>query len=412
MTQITKLFLIAVLVVFASCQNETLNETISETISEGGTLTAEEELTMENEILVSDGEEDETFVLNNDLETEMPAPELTSFTSSLLTSAPEGDLEALELSLPESVSIRTTENPGENAYFTFDILNSNLEATGLEGWCGDVDGYLGVEGPYNFNVYSSYGDFPAEGNFENPQNMPKVNWLLNQDFIGKVSSISGEVYTYGMMQWAMWELLDDNNCRNCFYLTGDVKDGWKQNSTALTAIAMELVDAANANGEDYIPGYGEQAAIIYIAPERNALNQIIQSVISMVDVPAKEVPCSDCEGKVTELELEFDWRNAKKIDIVQRHENTNYGKRLYCNRNTQPGEKINISGSNRDGSFGKFIYIYINNCYYTKINTSCFTKIGPGYFRGVFNVISGESSQGGELCEFVQTAQNKCVRYW
>ena len=405
MKHLSKIFLLAILVVFASCQNDTLDQ--------GASSIVEEELAMEDQILVSDGEEDETFVLNQDLTTEMPAPKLSFTMSSDLSNGSSSctpDLEALELSLPESVSIKTTENPGENAYFSFEILDTDLAATNLEGWCGDVDGYLEVEGPYEFNVYSSYEDFPTEGNFENPQNMPAVNWLMNQDYIGKISPISGETYTYGMVQWAIWELLDDRNCRACLYLTGDVDNGWQQNSAALQAVAMEMVDAALENGQDYTPGCGEQVALIYIAKNRNALNQIIQSVIQMVDVPEAEVPCSDCEGKVTSLELEFDWHNAKKIDIVQRYENTCYGKRVYCNTNAQPGEKISISGTNHDGTFGKYIYIYINNCYYTKIKTNCDTKIGPGYFRGVFNVISGESSHGGELCEYVNTYH--CQRYW
>ena len=158
-----------------------------------------------------------------------------------------------------------------------------------------------------------------------------------------------------------------------------------------------------ASGEGFIPQCGQKVAIILAS-------DTVQSLIMTTDVPEKEIPCSDCEGKVTKLELEFDWHNAKKIDIVQRYENTCYGKRVYCNRNAQPGEIINISGKNHDGTFGRYIYIYINNCYYTKIKTNCDTKIGPGYFRGVFNVISGESSHGGELCDYVKPEH--CKRYW
>lgn len=418
MKHITKLFLLAILVVFASCQNETLTE--------GASSIAEEELALENEILVSDGEEDETFILNNDLTTDMPAQEL-SFSLSSNTYGDSGsgssectpDLEALELSLPEEVvSIRTTENPGDNAYFGFEILDSDLAGTDLEGWCIDVDGYLEVEGPYDFNVYSSYEDISgledAKGNpiVENGDKFDEVNWIMNQDFIGKVSPISGETYTYGMIQWAIWQLLDDQNCRNCYFLTGDVKDGWKQNSEALEAVAMEIVDAALENGDGFVPGCGEQVALIFVAKNLNSSRQVIQSIIQMVDVPEAEPTCSDCDGKVTKLELEFDWRCAKKIDLVQRIENTCYGKRIYCNRNVQPGEVISVSGGNSDGSFGKYIYIYINNCYYTKIKTDCDVKIGPGYTKGVFNVVSGESSNGGELCEYVKPVYNKCYRHW
>ena len=104
MKNLTKLFLLAILVVLASCQNETLNE--------GASSIVEEELSMEDQILVSDGEEDETFVLNQDLNAEMPAPALTFSTSSSLSSAEcAPDLEALELSLPDSVTVNTVASP-------------------------------------------------------------------------------------------------------------------------------------------------------------------------------------------------------------------------------------------------------------------------------------------------------------
>ena len=393
MKNLTKLFLLAMLVVFASCQNETLTE--------GASSRVEEELSMEDEILVSDGEEDETFVLNQDLTTEMPAQPLTFSMSSALTSAPEADLEGFELSLPDVVSIQTTEKPTDAAYFALDVLNTNLAGTDLEGWCVDVDLSLGVEGPLDFDVYSSYEELP-EGKFENPQNFDLVNYIMNQNYVGKASP-SGGTYTFGHVQWAIWELIDDRNCQSCTYLTNPTGD-WRDDASNITK-GQEIVDAALANGEGFTPAVGQKIAVVLI-PEGK------QSIIIMKDVPAKEVPCSDCEGKVTKLDLEFDWRCAKKIDIVQRDENTCYGKRIYCNRNVQPGEIISISGGNHDGTFGRYIYIYINNCYYTKIKTNCYLKIGPGYTKGVFNVVGGESSHGGELCEYVKPDYNKCYRHW
>ena len=396
MKNLTKLFLLAILVVLASCQNETLNE--------GASSVVEEELSMEDQILVSDGEEDETFMLNQDLNAEMPAEQLSFSLSNDLSSGNAEctpDLEALELSLPETISVTTTSNPGPNSYFEFDINDSSLADANLEGWCVDVDLDLGVEGPLNFDVYSSYEALP-EGLFENVDNFDLVNWILNQTFIGEASP-SGGTYTYGHVQWAIWELIDDRNCALCTYLT-DPTGQWFLTRPEEEAKGMEIVQAALDNGQDFVPGCGQKVALVLVPEERK------QSIIYMVDVPEKEIPCSDCEGKVTKLELEFDWHNAKKIDIVQRYENTCYGKRVYCNRYAQPGEIINISGKNHDGTFGSYIYIYINNCYYTKIKTNCDTKIGPGYFRGVFNVISGESSHGGELCDYVEPEH--CKRYW
>ncbi|MFV9550972.1 hypothetical protein [Algibacter sp. PT7-4] len=405
MKHITKLLLLAILVVFASCQNETLNE--------GASSIVEEELSMEDQILVSDGEEDETFVLNNDLEGEMPVEDLTFSLSSNTYGHHNGgsdsnsggctpDLEALELSLPETISIKTTANPGDDAYFDFDILNTDLAATGLKGWCVDVDLDLGVEGPLDFDVYSSYEDLP-QGKFENPENFDKVNWIMNQNFIGQESPTGG-TYTFGHVQWAIWELIDDTNCALCTYITNPIGT-WVTNATYNREKAREILQLANDNGEGFVPGCGEKVAVILI-PEGK------QAIFYMVDVPEKEEECSDCEGKVTKLDLKFDWWRSKKIDILQRRENSCYGKWIYSNRCVKPGEVINLSGANHDGTFGKYIYIYINGCYYTKIKTDCDVNIGPGYYRGVFNVVSGESSNGGELCEYVPSSHYSCKRYW
>jgi len=395
MKHLSKIFLLAILVVFASCQNDTLDQ--------GASSIVEEELAMEDQILVSDGEEDETFVLNQDLTTEMPAPKLSFTMSSDLSNGSSDctpDLEGFVLSLPDSVSITTTEKRAEDAYFILDILDTNLAGTDLLAWCADIDLSLEVEGPLDFAVYSSYSDNIPDTVFAQPENLDIVNWILNQDYVG-TESPNGGTYTYGHVQWVIWELLNSYNCNICSNLTNPIGT-WRDDSRNLEK-AKEILEAALANGEDFTPGCGEKVGVVLVPDGK-------QPLIVMKDVPELEVPCSDCEGKVTSLELEFDWHNAKKIDIVQRYENTCYGKRVYCNTNAQPGEKISISGTNHDGTFGSYIYIYINNCYYTKIKTNCDTKIGPGYFRGVFNVISGESSHGGELCEYVNTYH--CQRYW
>ncbi len=415
MKHLSRLLMLTALVIFVSCQNEEL--TGSQSLDQETTI---EVLTEDGEFDLDEGAEG-SLSLNDDSEILVKRTKAINF-SAKSSSSCTPDLEALELSLPESVSLRTTENPADDAYFKFDILDTDLASTDLKGWCIDVDGFLEVEGPYDFSVHSSYEDLSdvkdAKGNpvVENLDKFDEVNWILNQDFIGKVSPISGETYTYGMVQWAIWELLDDRNCVNCFYLTGDVKDGWKQNRQALEAVAMEIVDAALENGKDFVPGCGQKVALIFVAENLNPKSQITQSIIYTVDVPEVEEECSDCEGKVTELELEFDWHQAKTIKIYQKKENSYWGVKIFDGE-VQPGGVISLKGVNLDGSFGDKIYIYIGSghyCkYYTKIKTNCNLKIGPGYERGVFKVVSGRSSHGGELCEYTPPTYD-CYkyRYW
>ncbi|WJJ95535.1 hypothetical protein [Algibacter luteus] len=400
MKNLTKLFLLAILVVFASCQNETLTE--------GASSIVEDELAMEDEILVSDGEEDTSFVLDSNSEI-MPTRELSFSLSS--NSTQEGtpipssctpDLEALELSLPDVANVTVTSKPGVDSYFTIDILDSSLAGTGIAAWCVDQDLSLYDGDSAEFSVYSSYETLPA-GEFEYPENFDLINWVINQNFVGQASA-SGGNYTFGHVQYAMWLLVDDSVCVECSALAAPGEASWTSNAAVNVAMAQEIADAAIANGQDFVPGCGQKVGVILNPAGK-------QAIMIAVDVPEKEEECSDCEGKVTKLELEFDWRCDKYIKIYQRKENTCYGVKIFSQM-VKAGETFTIEGANHDGTFGRYAYIYINGCYYTKIKTNCDINIGPGYTKGVFNVISGESSIGGELCEYVKPDYNKCYRHW
>ena len=402
MRNFTKLFLLAVLFVFASCQNETLTE--------GASSIVEEELAMEDEILVSDGEEDETFVLNDESEI-MPTRALQFTLSSNLSS--EGprctpDIEAVELNLPETVTVETLDPECNTGYFQLNISEGDLAGERITAWCSDKEGDLDINETVTYDVYSSSEDLSGfQDLFDNTDKFDEVNWLLNQSFIGKESGVAnGEagnrVYTYGHIQAAIWQLVDNIRFESGdgYFLTCPEYGKWNKYDAEMSD---ELVAAASAH-DGFVPGCGQQIAVILISSTK-------QSLIITTEVPEKEIPCSDCEGKVTKLELEFDWKSDKYIKIYQRKENTCYGVKIFSEK-VKAGETFTIEGANHDGTIGKYAYIYINGCYYTKIETNCDTKIGPGYTKGVFNVISGESSHGGELCEYVKPDYNKCYRHW
>ena len=403
MRNFTKLFLLAVLFVFASCQNETLTE--------GASSIVEEELAMEDEILVSDGEEDETFVLNDESEI-MPTRALKFTLSSNSTS--EGprctpDIEAVELNLPDTVTVETLDPECNTGYFQLNISEGDLAGEKITAWCSDMETDLDINETVTYDVYSSSEDLSGINDlFANADKFDEVNWLLNQSFKGQESGITnaeGEnyVYTFGHIQSAIWKLIDGKSCSEenlCFYLTCPTYGEWSSDDELMSD---EIVAAAEAQ-DGFIPGCGQQIAVILASSTK-------QSLIITTEVPEKEVPCSDCEGKVTKLELEFDWKRDKYIKIYQRKENTCYGVKIFSKK-VKSGETFTIEGANHYGTIGKYAYIYINGCYYTKIKTNCDTKIGPGYTKGVFNVISGESSHGGELCEYVKPDYKKCYRHW
>lgn len=178
--------------------------------------------------------------------------------------------------LPSVVNACTTaKGPDANGtYFDLTLNDSNL-AGNYGAWCADVDLGLDANECFEALVFSSYDVLP-EGAFENPENFDLVNWIINQNFVGK-DSPSGGVYTFGDVQWAIWELLDNQNCIACSFLGDD----WS------TTKGQEIADAALLNGEGYMPGAGESLGIVLLPRNRR------QPVI--ITIPLECEPEPVCE---------------------------------------------------------------------------------------------------------------------
>lgn len=147
--------------------------------------------------------------------------------------------------------------PDAPSYLPEILVSGGTELDGTyPGWCLDADKII-VSGVtyYNTTVHSSYAALP-EGMVEQPGNMDLLNWVLNQEYVGQPSP-SGGVYTYGDVQAAIWLLVDNGLPRNTTSL-----GSWSQERTD------EIVAAAYASGEGFIPGCGDSIWII-IAPVIN-----------------------------------------------------------------------------------------------------------------------------------------------
>ena len=190
-------------------------------------------------------------------------------------------------------------------------------------------------------------------------------------------------------------LIDDSVCQICTNLTNPI-NGWNTDGNDI-AQAEEIKDLAMAEGSGFTPECGEKMAIVLV-PEGK------QSVIITKEVQPEE--CNDCIGKVTDLTLNWDWHNSYRVRVYQRRGRTRHARKIF-DQVVGPNEDFSISGTNNNGTFGRWVYIYVGNCYYTKIKTNCHLNIGPGYRRGVIEVVNGRSSLGGELCEY-QPPQNWC----
>lgn len=189
-----------------------------------------------------------------------------------------GDLEGLDLILPDQVFLAVSCPPAENENGYFDVtISGGTVLDGIyEGWCIDIDNEIDCpDVVYEANVYSSYEEGLPECLVENPENLDLVNWILNQNYIGEVSGCDGH-YTMGDIQRAIWELLE-----------GDEPDGDEGEGDWLQCRVDEIITNAMAYGEGFEPSCGEKAAVI-LAPIPECAIQII---IIMVDVP--------CEGDET-----------------------------------------------------------------------------------------------------------------
>ena len=62
------------------------------------------------------------------------------------------------------------------------------------------------------------------------------------------------------------------------------------------------------------------------------------------------------------------------------------------------GSEFSFSGTDKKGTLGTEISIFIEGNLNTKIHTSCSVPIGPGLEAGHFTVVAGSSRNGGALC--------------
>lgn len=185
-----------------------------------------------------------------------------------------GGMDGFGATLPAQVMMATSHpGLGFGAPSYFDVTLSG--GTTLDGM---YDGYclatnLGVLESGLVNVYSSYELLPPEVPIDKPENLDLVNWIINQDFVDQPSACGGN-FTFGDMQWAIWNLLDSDPPT-----AGGIASLFEWDLCR----AQEIVDAAMMNGEGFVPGCGDKLGIILDPVEWR------QPVLIWIDAP--------CEGE-------------------------------------------------------------------------------------------------------------------
>jgi hypothetical protein len=206
-----------------------------------------------------------------------------------------GGLDGYEFLLPKGPVQLNVEMAVTNGNYQSYVQATITEGGFLDGvydsWCVDVDTMINPVETYLAHVYSTYSDDWLDQQvlgmaLEYPENLPKVNYLLNTYAVGDMVTptnsncnpvtICGavappEALTMGDIQRAIWALVDDD-----------------QDTAGLNSWSQERINAilcdANTNGAEFVPDCGQKIAFI-IVPDDGDVQMITgQSLLQEIGI--------------------------------------------------------------------------------------------------------------------------------
>ncbi len=182
------------------------------------------------------------------------------------------------LVLPETAAVSATyQSAGAPSYFRVTVTEGAALNGIYNGWCADLDYDITNGLTYPALVYSSLEPLPA-GMIEHAENIDLINWILNQEFVGKVSPGGYGTYTQGDVQTAIWALIEET-------LVPGLGNANRIN---------EILTAAQNNGEGYIPGCGNTFAV-FLRPVNPATNRTVAQLVLVeaeITCPQPEPICN------------------------------------------------------------------------------------------------------------------------
>ena len=96
------------------------------------------------------------------------------------------------------------------SYFKVNVNDSGLLKGTYPGWCADWNYRIEDNINYESTFWSSLSPNVPTDVVNKPENLDEVNWLINQNMVGKLSPSGLGRYTIGDVQLAIWTLIDDN----------------------------------------------------------------------------------------------------------------------------------------------------------------------------------------------------------
>jgi len=106
--------------------------------------------------------------------------------------------------------------------------------------------------------------------------------------------------------------------------------------------------------------------------------------------------CGECAGKVTWLTLKYNGDESADVTVVQVKDDD-----VVYDGNVLPGMEFTFYGTWKKDTLGTEIIINIDDFEHTRIHTSCSEPIGIGTIAGDFEIVNGESRNGGPLCPII-----------
>jgi hypothetical protein len=181
----------------------------------------------------------------------------------------EWTVDEVASTLPETVTFSADHAVGDS-YWEITVNGTSDLAGVYDGWCIDYDRTLGG-GTYTAEVVYSLDDL--SGLVEYPENFPYVNWIINQGYVGTASPGGYGTYTLGDVQKAIWLLIEDSSGSN-----GLGSWSWDR--------VNEILDDADASGEDFTPGCMDQVAVVLVPVDSSGTinRQVIIGQVTFIDI--------------------------------------------------------------------------------------------------------------------------------
>ncbi len=103
-------------------------------------------------------------------------------------------------------------------------------------------------------------------------------------------------------------------------------------------------------------------------------------------------PCAPCDGRITQMTLRYLGPAPAFVQVFMRK-----GGEVFAG-SVEPLGYFTFDGTDRKGTLGPEIEVFVDGSLHTTFHTSCSVEIGPGTVQGDFLVAEAYSRNGGLMC--------------